>query len=419
MTRDERQKECVKKWIQHKCRATIVAATGFGKTRTSFLAISTILAKFPETQINIIVPTTALKDQWNKQIDERGLGLNAHVYVVNSAIKSDMRCDMLIIDEVHRFASDTFITIFQKCRYKFVLGLTATYERLDGKEHLLEHYCPKCDEVSLLECAINNWISKYQEYLVLIQVDDIDTYMDANREFHSHFEYFGFNWDLINKLTGSNGYLARIQYRDSICAPNANSAYKSAKLKEITYHVTAFMRCMQKRKLFINNHPKKIEIVKKILEARNNKKTIVFSGNVKMAESLGIEHVFTGRTGKKRSKTMIEEFNAGQFNQLSTVKKANEGLDVKGLEVGIVIGTDSSRTSAQQRLGRVIRAEQFDKNAEFFNIIIHDTVEESWFRKSHEGANYTTIDEDGLYKLLNGEVPDSPKIRLQNYMFRF
>lgn len=80
-----------------------------------------------------------------------------------------------------------------------------------------------------------------------------------------------------------------------------------------------------------------------------------------MAESLDIENVYTGKTSKKRSKTMIEDFNAGKFNTLSTIKRANEGLDVKGLEVGIVIGTDSSKTSAKQRLGRVIRAEQYDK----------------------------------------------------------
>ena len=46
------------------------------------------------------------------------------------------------------------------------------------------------------------------------------------------------------------------------------------------------MRTMHKRKAFINNHPKKIEIAKKIMEARPNSKIITFSNNVKMAEAL-------------------------------------------------------------------------------------------------------------------------------------
>lgn len=418
MTRSERQKECVRNWINSKCRATIVASTGFGKTRTAFLAIFTLLKQKPEYQVIVIVPTTTLKEQWIKQIDDQGLSLNVRVYVINSAIKQPLECDLLVIDEVHRIPSDSFENIFHSCKYKFILGLTATYERLDGKEYILDKYCPKCDEVALTECILNGWVSKYREYVVLITVDDIETYLAYNKDFISHFEYFGFNWELAMKMVGPDGFRTRIQYRDLLCqqSPKLN---KTQVLKDITYHATGFMRAIQQRKTFINNHPRKIEIAKKILEARKHKKCIVFSGNTKMAESLGIENVYTGKTSKKRSKTMIEDFNAGKFNTLSTIKRANEGLDVKGLEVGIVIGTDSSKTSAKQRLGRVIRAEQYDKNAEFFTIVIQGTVEEKWLSKSREGDDYTVIDEDGLERVLNGQKPDAAKLHLQNYMFRF
>lgn len=30
VSRDERQEECRRKWILHKCKGTIVASTGFG-----------------------------------------------------------------------------------------------------------------------------------------------------------------------------------------------------------------------------------------------------------------------------------------------------------------------------------------------------------------------------------------------------
>lgn len=418
MTRDERQKECVRNWIINRCRGTVVGSTGFGKTRVAFIAILKLLSQHPEYQIIVIVPTTTLLEQWNKEIDERGLSLNVHVYVINSAIKTNLQCDLLVIDEIHRIPADSFLNIFKICKYKFILGLTATFERLDGKEKLLNQYCPKCDEVSLIECIANGWVSKFKEYVVLINVENIDEYMDMNKEFISHFEYFSFNWDLINKLTGKNGFIARTQYAKLLCQQSSKSDYTQT-LKDISYHVMGFMRTLQKRKSFINNHPKKIEIAKKILKARSNKKCIVFSGNVKMASSLDIENVYTGKTSKKRSKTMIEDFNSGKFNALSTCKKADEGLDVQGLEVGIVIGTSSSQISSSQRLGRVIRAEQYDKKAELFNIVIRGTVEEKWVSKSHENKEFITIDESGLEQVLKGETPNKPQYKLQNYMFRF
>ena len=122
-------------------------------------------------------------------------------------------------------------------------------------------------------------------------------------------------------------------------------------LKAINYHSIRFMQTMQLRKSFINNHPKKIEVAKKIIEARSNKKIITFSNNVKMAESIGIGDVYTGKVSKKRSATMLEDFSIKSSGVLNTCAKANEGIDIPGLSVAIILGTDSSETKARQRRG--------------------------------------------------------------------
>jgi hypothetical protein len=44
---------------------------------------------------------------------------------------------------------------------------------------------------------------------------------------------------------------------------------------------------MRKRKEFVYNHPKKLEIAKKIIEARKESKGITFSSTIKQAESFG------------------------------------------------------------------------------------------------------------------------------------
>ena len=68
MTRTERQQESCKKWIQSKGKGTIVGATGYGKSRCGLMIIKGLLKKYPQFRILVVVPTTTLKAQWQKQI---------------------------------------------------------------------------------------------------------------------------------------------------------------------------------------------------------------------------------------------------------------------------------------------------------------------------------------------------------------
>ena len=60
------------------------------------------------------------------------------------------------------------------------------------------------------------------------------------------------------KMIGKDGYKYRIAYRDQLLPGNASIESKSEMFKAITIHAMGFMRAMQQRKVFINNHPKKI-----------------------------------------------------------------------------------------------------------------------------------------------------------------
>ena len=94
-------------------------------------------------------------------------------------------------------------------------------------------------------------------------------------------------------------------------------------------------------------------------------------------------------------------------------------LDIQGLSVAIILGTDSSETKARQRRGRTVRKEG-DKIAEVFYIVIKDTLEEKWVKNNHKtDRNFITIDENGLDQVLRGEQPEMYKQKLGNVLFRF
>lgn len=354
MTRDERQAIAKDKWLKSNGIGTLVQPTGCGKTVTALKCLKTVLTAYPNLSILIVVPTSTLKDQWKSQLDSWGLGLNAEVEIINTVVKrNNYKADILVLDEVHRYAASTFLKVFETVSYRFVLGLTATFDRLDGKHEIIAKYCPVVDIITPAEALANQWVSEYKEYLVLIDVDNIEEYQKWNKEFQIHFEYLNFDFNLAMSLLGPTGFINRAKLRDQRC-PNGTEAERKEVFKQITYHATAFMRCIQQRKAFVNNHPKKLELTRKIINARPFSKVITFSNNIKMAEAIGIGKVYSGKDTKKKGRLTMEEFANGDFQVINTIQKCNEGMDLKGLSVAVILGLDSSKTKAVQRLNNKI-----------------------------------------------------------------
>lgn len=419
MTRTERQQESVKRWLANKGKGTIVAATGFGKSRCGLMTIKALLKKYPQFRILVVVPTEALQKQWLGHIDEWGFQFNVEVVIINTCIKHTWQCDMLIIDEIHRTGADEFSKVFEQVKYRIILGLTATIERLDGRHLLIQKYCPVVDDIPTIECLANGWISEYKEYQVLLDVDNIDYYKSLNKEWIEHFEFFQYDFSLAMSMVNKDGWKNKIKFRDILYKGDDENMKKQV-LQSINYHSARFIATMTARKAFIYSHPKKIEIARKILEARSGSKVITFSNSVEMAEAIeNGQNVYTGKTSKKKGRVMLEDFISGNIKTLHSCKKLDEGFDCPDASVAIILGFDSSETKSTQRRGRVVRKFE-DKVAEIFYLVINNTQETKWFSTAHSKTNnYITIDEMGLEKVLRGELPQTTVQKPRELMFRF
>lgn len=405
MTRTERQKSCIKRWLQAGGIGTIEAATGFGKTRMALLACKTLVSKISDARILIVVPTQVLKDQWLAQIDKWGLSMNAHVEIINTVIKQRWDVDLLCVDECHRCGSDTFVNVFTCVDYKYILCLTGTMERLDMRHLLIERYAPICDRVSIEEAELNGWVAPHKEYVVMLDVD-LSEYKELNKKFNNAFSFFGFQFDDAMRCSTDVRYRARWAKENH------------QELKVVTAMAMTFMRTMRNRKDFIQNHPKKLEIARKILNARPNAKCITFSPTIAMAEKIGIGMTMHSKKKAKENAEILEKFNSMECGVLNTSKSADEGLDCKGINLEVILHTDSSKIRKKQRVGRAIRFEE-GKTAEIFTLIVKGTQEVTWFANS-KVANVITINESQLDDVLAGkEVQSREREYVENKEFRF
>lgn len=348
LTRDERQYESMYKWLQSKGKGTIVAATGVGKTRIAIKCIQKVRSRYENLSILVLVPTEVLKKQWLEELTKWELIENSEVRVMMGASTKEYDCDMLIIDEAHRVNSKVIANVFKTVTFRLILGLTATFERLDGRHEILAQYAPVCDTITLEEALNNGWVSQYKDYVVLIDVDDIDIYKQYNKSFTESFEFFGYDFNKAMNLVGKRGVFNKIALRDELC--KGNESKKKETLDLINYHVANFMRSMQNRKKFVQNHPEKLRIAEEIIKHRSDKKIITFSADTKMAKSFSTGFVYTGKENKKTNEKILKEFELAESGCMHTVKMAEEGVDLPDLSVGIMLGVNSSKTKSIQTL---------------------------------------------------------------------
>lgn len=363
MTRTERQNLGIRRWVEVGCRATWQYATGFGKTRNAINAIKLFLKKNPNKVAKVVVPTDYLKLQWLSQLSKEGLFNSVSVEIVNTSVRTEEYIDLLILDEIHRFPSDTFQEIFTIKHPKLILGLTATFQRLDGKHEILNQYCPVCDTVTVQEAIENKWLSNYKEFKVSIVPDDIDVYRELNKTFLSTFSFFNNSFQLAMECVSGRKYrnkivkeahFIRYEYAKTLCTLDKRDPNYANVLKSINAEVTAnaftWNRALQARKAYILNHPIKLDITRKILDARQNSKAITFSATIAQAEKIKRGYVVHSGNTKKKNRLTLEEFSQLKTGVLCTAKSLDEGADIPGLNLGIVLCNTSSSTQKTQRV---------------------------------------------------------------------
>ena len=320
--RSLRQQEGIRKWKAAGCRATLCYCTGLGKTKVALDIIERFQAKNPQKFIKIIVPTDNLKIQWEQKLSERGLIFYIEVLIINTACNlQKLDVDFLILDECHRVPAESFVNVFNICNPPLILGLTATFDRLDGRHEILNKYCPVVDIITVEEARQKGWVADYKDYYVLLEVPDIQIYEQYNKQFLEHFSFFNFDFNLAMSCVSSSS--TRDKYVKHL-TNNKPELYKDT-MKACSAHAFCWNKALQNRKLFVQNHPKKMEIAKLILEKRPNSKAITFNASIAQCEKYKMGYVMHSGQTKKKNRLTLEEFNSLETGVIHSGKMLNEG----------------------------------------------------------------------------------------------
>jgi superfamily II DNA or RNA helicase len=429
ITRDERQQIFIDKFIKAGGKGTLEAATAFGKTRVALKIIQYLRREISDRKVIIVVPHDYLKKQWEGLLSEWGVNSNSSVHIINSYIKSKHTTSLLILDECHRFAAETFSKVFELTDYKFILGLTAMIKRLDKRHPIITKHCPVIDRVTLEEARLSGFIAPYVEFNLGIEMNaqDAKDYSDAQDYYNSIMGVFQWDFGMLRRAAVSfKPYYTPAGYRGSFCEELArkygwkgNSAMEAFNLMTAgakdfwggnsshPYHPQKLylkaitgMRLMRKIKDTIYKYPAKIDAAVEVINAFPDLKAITFAELTETADEMSAKTVDSvsyhssmsviDDKGKKLSKKkardyIINKVNEGKIKSIHTAKALDEGADFPEIALGIRISGSSSPTQQTQRRGRVVR-KHADKQAVMVNIYLKNTKEVQWLSKAQGHA---------------------------------
>lgn len=380
-----KQKQDIDKWIKSGAKGYFEWCTGSGKSYLACLAIKLCNERHPDKQINVVVPTTVLEEAWTDEkkghIKIHGLK-NVNVFVINTYVKEQHECALLIIDEVHTATgakSKHFNTVIDKTKFNWILCLSATLEK-EHKEFLHKRSINCISKLTADEAVKNGWLSPYKILCVPVELNDEDRerYEKMHKEFNKHFATFNFDFEYAMKCVTNKD--ARQELATKLNWP----------VQRIDAAVFNWNRNMRLRKEFLYHIEAKIDAAIDITK-NLQMQTILFGQSIKGAdkinEQLGDKCVeYHSKLTAKQLKENLKRLRDGRtkVDYISSAKGLEAGFDLPNLQLGITWSRTSKALRATQTLGRILR--KFEgKTAYFIELYVPETQDQNWLKKSLVG----------------------------------
>ena len=321
----EKQQQAVDTLLQYNM-GVLKAVPGFGKTVIGLY----IMSKFKVSTL-IIVPSKTIQDQWedrmymflnipkirlkkdrmickyngsskrmNQQIDIATAASLANIEDIDKVLES---YGLVLIDECHHAASQTFTHVLRHVRAKRIYGLSATPKRKDGLEKLMYMFCGRI------------------------------RYETSREQIQSSYT---FEQILIPRMTNTRCLKEEVTYTQ-LCNDFVNdNARNYLILKDINKEYESNRNCI-------------------VLSERKEHLYILYD----MAKFL-CEHVYviTGETSKKERKEVLDRIyglDKKQYILFATSKLLGEGFDLPSLNTLFLTMPVSDEARITQYTGRIHR----------------------------------------------------------------
>ncbi|HYE15915.1 MAG TPA: DEAD/DEAH box helicase family protein [Pyrinomonadaceae bacterium] len=373
------QREAIEEWRQAGSRGVVVLPTGAGKSLVAQMAIERV-----KRSTLVVVPTIDLMNQWYDLLlscFDAEVGLIGGGYFEVGALtvttyasafrfmeRLGDRFGLVIFDECHHLPSGVHRCAAEFSIAPFRLGLTATPERADGGEALLEQLIgPFVFRRETHELA-GEYLSGYSVVRLRVELsaEERAAYERERDIFRGFLKSRGLG---LSTLRGWQAFVA-----ESARSPEGRRA---------------MMAYRESRRIALGTGAK-LRVLAELLQRHRREKVLIFTAENEMVYRISQEFLVpavTHETGVKERRAWLEAFNRGEVMALVTSKVLNEGVNIPDASVAVVLSGSGSTREHVQRLGRILRKLP-GKEATLYEVVTQGTTEENISRRRGSGEQF-------------------------------
>ena len=393
MNREELSTYVLEQISKEKPNIALMAGTGVGKSK---LALG-IINKFKCKKVLILIAERAHKKNWESEVEQWYPELKGiEFFCYASMHKLEDKYDCIVFDEAHHLGTDKRLSYLQTLHPKFRIFLSATLspQFLSALEYLLNIRITRV-KYSLQDAIDSNILRKPEINLIPLELDNkvandeiIETwgkeklrkrlqctYREAYSCTSPIFKKRNPNVELHIKCTQAQHYdylTKKMDYYKRIFEMHRSEIMKNK-----------WLQYGSKRKRFLGET--KTEEVRKLLTHIDSKRFICFCSSIEQANQLGGVNAIHSKSDNKA----LDNFNNLKTNKLFAVSMLQEGMNLKNIEVGVIIQLDGQELRFLQKFGRSMRAD----NPVQYIFYYKDTRDEEYLNKALESINPEYIKE--------------------------
>jgi superfamily II DNA or RNA helicase len=407
------QMEAYESWLSNDRKGLFAMATGTGKTITS---LNCVLADYKTVgfyKFVVLVPTTALANQWQDEViskfnyqnavvcssinqkwkeELKSIGKNVvfnrdidytiiTTYATFKGIKfqtifkdyfeNDFDKITLIADEAHTMGSQGFVKVLPNYINKRI-GLSATPERQfdETGNAILASFFSTTEkkytyEYNMKTAIENNILSRYYYYpkIVGLEQNEQDEYLKISKE-------------LAKYIDPETGKYRESDYVNNLLIKRKNIIHKASNKVSALISIINEMGAENFKDAFIYI-PEGIEVDysnddNSILEDDINDKIIDIYLK-KLFDNFGLKMAkFTGETNNREQ--ILNQFKNHKLDALLAMKCLDEGVDIPQTKLAIFCSSTGNPRQYIQRRGRVLRKYKGKEYAVIYDLIVKPII---------------------------------------------